>query len=119
MKVVKKKLSLVEPTLRTDEGFEYEEGEGLDDDEVEANKAKLPIMLNQQSGQHHMTQEYLSARHLIPAVFHVGRNVWCCAEMLLQSMSSVRSVDADMRTALYSLASDSVQPVLSFYDHSL
>ena len=49
--MVKKKLSLVEPTLRTDEGFEYEEGEGLDDDEVAANKAKLPIMLDQQSGQ--------------------------------------------------------------------
>lgn len=49
--MVKKKLSLVEPTLRTDEGFEYEEGEGLDDDEVAGNKAKLPIMLDQQSGQ--------------------------------------------------------------------
>ncbi len=49
--MVKKKLSLVEPTLRTDEGFEYEEGEGLDEDEVAANKAKLPVMLDQQSGQ--------------------------------------------------------------------
>jgi hypothetical protein len=49
--VIKVKLSLVAPTLRTDEGFEYEEGEGLDEDEVAANKAKLPIVLNQQSGQ--------------------------------------------------------------------
>ena len=49
--MVKKKLSLVEPTLRTDEGFEYEEGEGLDDDEVAANTAKLLVMLDKQSGQ--------------------------------------------------------------------
>ena len=96
MKVVRSKLSLVEPTLRTDEGFEYEEGEGLDDDEVEANKAKLPVMLNQQSGQHHMTQKNLSARHLMPVVFHVGRKARCCAGVLLQSMSSVRTVDADI-----------------------
>ncbi len=42
---------MVEPTLRTDKGFEYEEGEGLDEDEVAVNKAKLPIVLSQQSGQ--------------------------------------------------------------------
>ncbi len=103
MQVVKKKLSLVEPTLRTDEGFDYEEGEGLDNDEVEANKAKLPIMLDQQSGQHHMTQEHLSARHRMPVVLHVGRKARCCAGVLLQLMSSLRTVDADMGTALYSL----------------
>ncbi|CAL8466635.1 g6171 [Coccomyxa elongata] len=44
-KVLRKKLSLVEPTVRTDAGFEYEEGEGLDEDEVAANAAKLPIAL--------------------------------------------------------------------------
>ena len=32
--VLRKRLSLVEPTIRTDGGFEYEEGEGLDEDEV-------------------------------------------------------------------------------------
>lgn len=45
MQVLKKKLALVEPTVRTDAGFEYEEGEGLDEDEVAANAAKLPIAL--------------------------------------------------------------------------
>jgi hypothetical protein len=44
--VLKKKLSLVEPTIRTDGGFEYEEGEGLDEDEVAANAARLPVALN-------------------------------------------------------------------------
>ena len=94
--MVKKKLSLVEPTLRTDEGFDYEEGEGLDNDEVEANKAKLPIMLDQQSGQHHMTQEHLSARHIMPDILYVGRKARCCAGVLQQSMSSVHTVDADI-----------------------
>ena len=32
--VLRKRLSLVEPTIRTEAGFEYEEGEGLDEDEV-------------------------------------------------------------------------------------
>ncbi len=32
--VLRKRLSLVEPTIRTDGGFEYEEGEGLEEDEV-------------------------------------------------------------------------------------
>ena len=32
--VLRKRLSLVEPTIRTEGGFEYEEGEGLDEDEV-------------------------------------------------------------------------------------
>ena len=32
--VLRKRLSLVQPTVRTDGGFEYEEGEGLDEDEV-------------------------------------------------------------------------------------
>ncbi len=32
--VLRKRLSLVQPTIRTDGGFEYEEGEGLDEDEV-------------------------------------------------------------------------------------
>ncbi|KAK9916527.1 hypothetical protein WJX75_003754 [Coccomyxa subellipsoidea] len=45
-KVLKKRLSLVEPTVRTDGGFEYEEGEGLDEDEVEANRGRLPLMLD-------------------------------------------------------------------------
>lgn len=54
MQVLKKKLSLVEPTVRTDEGFEYEEGEGLNDDEVADNQAKLPVMLDQLSGQWHI-----------------------------------------------------------------
>lgn len=35
----------MEPTIRTDGGFEYEEGEGLDEDEVAANSAKLPVAL--------------------------------------------------------------------------
>ena len=48
--VLKKSLSLVEPTVRTDAGFEYEEGEGLDEDEVAVNKAKLPLPLDQQAG---------------------------------------------------------------------
>ncbi len=46
LQVLKKRLSLVEPTVRTDGGFEYEEGEGLDDDEVAANRAKLPVALS-------------------------------------------------------------------------
>ena len=46
LQVLKKRLSLVEPTVRTDGGFEYEEGEGLDDDEVAANRAKLPLALS-------------------------------------------------------------------------
>ena len=36
----------MEPTVRTDGGFEYEEGEGLDVDEVQANRARLPLMLD-------------------------------------------------------------------------
>lgn len=36
----------MEPTVRTDGGFEYEEGEGLDEDEVEANRGRLPLMLD-------------------------------------------------------------------------
>lgn len=48
--VLKKRLSLVEPTVRTDAGFEYEEGEGLDEDEVAANAAKLPVALSQLHG---------------------------------------------------------------------
>lgn len=31
--------------MHTDGGFEYEEGEGLDEDEVASNAAKLPIAL--------------------------------------------------------------------------
>ena len=34
VQVLRKRLSLVQPTVRTDGGFEYEEGEGLDEDEV-------------------------------------------------------------------------------------
>ena len=55
--VLKKSLSLVEPTVRTDAGFEYEEGEGLDEDEVAVNKAKLPLPLNQQAGHCHPFNE--------------------------------------------------------------
>ena len=50
MQVLKKSLSVVEPTVRTDAGFEYEEGEGLDEDEVAVNRAKLPLPLDQQAG---------------------------------------------------------------------
>ena len=66
--VLKNSLSLVEPTVRTDAGFEYEEGEGLDEDEVAVNKAKLPLPLNQQAGHCHPLDEQMKtavhAQHL-------------------------------------------------------
>ena len=57
--VLKKSLSLVEPTVRTDAGFEYEEGEGLDEDEVAVNMAKLPLPLDQQAGHCHALDEHM------------------------------------------------------------
>lgn len=66
--VLKKSLSLVEPTVRTDAGFEYEEGEGLDEDEVAVNKAKLPLPLDQQAGHCHLLNKQMKtavhAQHL-------------------------------------------------------
>jgi ubiquitin-like 1-activating enzyme E1 B len=43
--VLKRHLALNEPTLASDGGFMYEEGEGLEDDEKEANERLLPLAL--------------------------------------------------------------------------
>ena len=69
VQVLKKSLSLVEPTVRTDAGFEYEEGEGLDEDEVAVNNAKLPLPLDQQAGHCQYLDEHIEttvhAQHLL------------------------------------------------------
>jgi ubiquitin-like 1-activating enzyme E1 B len=49
-RVLKGSLALNEPTLVSDNGFMYEEGEGLEEDEREANAAMLPKVLAELPG---------------------------------------------------------------------
>lgn len=48
--VVKGRLAVNEPNLDSAGGFRYEEGEGLEEDEVEANAALLPRVLSELPG---------------------------------------------------------------------
>lgn len=48
--MVKGRLAVNEPNLDSAGGFRYEEGEGLEEDEVEANAALLPLVLSELPG---------------------------------------------------------------------
>ncbi len=58
LQVLKGRLSVHQPTIMCD-GFVYEEGEDLDEEELEANAANLPKTLQSLPGVHCQSSKYV------------------------------------------------------------
>jgi ubiquitin-like 1-activating enzyme E1 B len=50
VQVLRAKLAMIHPTLMTISGFDYVEGEGLDEEEAEDSRALLPRFLSKLPG---------------------------------------------------------------------